>query len=167
MVPRVVGAAILVQILLAILSPGTLPAVASMLVPMMVVLGSATDFESYAGDLSKRGVRAMAPASIVGRSGVKHDFAFAVTEDSGKTKVVVDTELSVKEVDEMKVLKFYVKVYDVGPENAILCVSPKLSPRAATLAHEYGLSVLEEEVPRKLIQRAADAVDGMTDRAEK
>ena len=160
---RVVGAAILVQILLLVLLPRPFMAFASVLVPMMVVLGSTTDFETYAADLSKKGVKATAPASIVGRSGVKHDFAFAVAEDSGKTKVVVDTELSVKEVDEMKVLKFYVKVYDVAPEKAILCVSPKLSSRAATLAREYGLSVLEEEVPRKLIQRAADAVDGFTE----
>ena len=134
---------------------------------MVAVLASATDFETYAGNLSRKGVRAQAPASIVGRSGVKHEFAFAVTEGSGKTKVVVDTELSVREVDEMKVLKFYVKVYDVGPEKAILCVSPKLNPRAATLAHEYGLSVLEEEVPRRLVQKAADAVDSITESGEK
>jgi hypothetical protein len=117
------------------------------------------DFESMASDLNRKGVKACAPAAIVGKSGVKHEFAFALMPDSGKAKIVVDTELSVKEVDEMKVLKFYVKVFDVSPEKAILCVSPKLGARAATLAREYGITVLESDVPRKLVPMAEKVVN--------
>ena len=95
----------------------------------------------------------------MGKSGVKHEFAFALVPDSGKTKIVVDTELSVKEVDEMKVLKFYVKVFDVNPEKAVLCVSPKLGARAATLAKEYGITVLEDDVPKRLIPMAEKIVN--------
>jgi len=116
-------------------------------------------FETMASELARKGMKAHAPATIVGKSGVKHEFAFALIQDPGKAKVVVDTELSVRDVDEMKVLKFYVKVFDVGPEKAVLCVSPKLAPRAATLAKEYGITVLEDEVPKKLIPMAEKLVN--------
>ena len=122
-----------------------------------LVLESRPDFDAVASDLGKRGIKAQAPAVLVGKSGVKHEFAFAVL-DEGKAKVVVDTELSVKEVDEMKVLKFYVKVFDISPARAVLCVCPTLGQRAKDLASEYGITVLEDEIPRKLIPKAADAV---------
>jgi hypothetical protein len=131
------------------------------LVSSAVLLESVAGFEALASDLNKKGAKAHAPASIVGKSGVKHEFAFALMPDATKAKVVVDTELSVKDVDEMKVLKFYVKVFDVNSEKAILCVSPKLNERASTLAREYGISVLEDEVPKKLIAKAAEAVNEM------
>lgn len=134
----------------------------------MLVLPAATialvgetksDFETIASEFNRKGIKANAPAAIVGKSGVKHEFAFALVPDSGKAKIVVDTELSVRDVDEMKVLKFYVKVFDVGPEKAVLCVSPRLGTRAATLAKEYGITVLENDVPRKLIPMAEKVVN--------
>jgi hypothetical protein len=138
-----------------------LPAAGSLLglslMSSVFVLEAQRDFESFASQFSDKG--AQAPAFIVGKSGVKHEFAFAIVPPSMKAKVVVDTELSVKEVDEMKVLKFYVKVFDVSPEKAILCVSPKLGERARALAGEYGITVLENEVPRKLIGMASEAVE--------
>ena len=124
-----------------------------------LVVETRGDFETIANELNRRGVKASAPAAIVGKSGVKHEFAFALVPDTGKAKVVVDTELSVRDVDEMKVLKFYVKVFDVGPEKAVLCVSPRLGMRAATLAKEYGITVLEDDVPRKLIPMAEKVVN--------
>jgi hypothetical protein len=126
------------------------------LILSVIVLESQRDFESVASELSDKG--AQAPALIMGKSGVRHEFAFAIVPPTNKAKVVVDTELSVKEVDEMKVLKFYVKVFDVSPERAILCVSPKLGERANALAKEYGITVLENETPRKLIDMASKAV---------
>ena len=124
-----------------------------------LVLETKGDFETIATELNKKGVKAHAPAAIIGKSGVKHEFAFALVPDTGKARIVVDTELSVKEVDEMKVLKFYVKVFDVSPEKAVLCVSPKLGARAATLAKEYGITVLEDDVPRRLIPMAEKVVN--------
>ena len=126
---------------------------------IILVVETKGDFETMAAELNRKGMKAHAPAAIVGRSGVKHEFAFALVPDSGKAKIVVDTELSVKDVDEMKVLKFYVKVFDVGPEKAVLCVSPKLGERASTLAKEYGITVLEDDVPRKLIPLAEKVVN--------
>ena len=125
----------------------------------VLTLPAKGDFEAMAANLTKKGSRALAPASLTGKSGVKHEFAFAVVPDSGKAKIVIDTELSVKEVDEMKVLKFYVKVFDVGPEKAVLCVTPKLGERAATLAKEYGIVVIEDETPRNLVAKAEEMVN--------
>jgi hypothetical protein len=144
-----------------ILGRGAFPASLFVLpaVPFALALENRADFESMASELNRKGVRAHAPAAIVGKSGVKHEFAFALMPDSGKTKIVVDTELSVKEVDEMKVLKFYVKVFDVGPEKAVLCVCPRLGERAATLARDYGITVLEDDVPRRLIPMAEKVVN--------
>jgi hypothetical protein len=121
--------------------------------------GTISDFESLAADLLKKGKKARAPAVIVGKSGVKHEFAFAIDPDAEKPEVVVDTELSVKEVDEVKVLKFYVKVYDVGPKRSILCVTPKLTEGAASLAKGYEISVVQDETPKNLIEKAARIVE--------
>jgi hypothetical protein len=122
-------------------------------------LSSERDFESMAKRLSESGVPAAAGATLVGKSGTKHDFALAVTQPTGKAKLVVDTALSVNGVDETKVLAFYVKVFDVGPERAILAVSPKLTDRAKALAKEYRIIVLENEAPRKLVPMVADTVE--------
>jgi hypothetical protein len=54
----------------------------------------------------------------------------------------------------MKVLKFYDKVFDVSPEKAELCVSPRLNERSRSLAKEYQIMVAEDEVPRNLIAAA-------------
>jgi hypothetical protein len=137
------------------------PVFAFSLLASALILESRRDFDSVASELGKKGVRAQAPAVLMGKSGVKHEFAFAVLEEEGKARVVVDTELSVREVDEMKVLKFYVKVFDISPAKAILCVCPGLGQRAKSLAKEYGITVLEDEVPRNLIPKASEAVEKM------
>jgi len=124
-----------------------------------LLLSSERDFESMAKRLSEAGVPATAGATLVGKSGTRHDFAFAVTQPTGKAKLVVDTALSVDGVDETKVLAFYVKVFDVGPERAILAVSPKLTDRAKALAREYRIIVLENEAPRKLVPMVAETVE--------
>jgi len=155
---RIVAAAVLGGASLALGMVSPMLAVALPAASIALVVENRGGFETIASQLNRRGLKAHAPAAIVGKSGVKHEFAFALQPDSGKTRIVVDTELSVKEVDEMKVLKFYVKVFDVSPEKAVLCVCPRLGERAATLAKEYGITVLEDDVPRRLIPMAEKVV---------
>lgn len=133
----------------------------------LMLLESQRDFESVAAEFNADGLRASAPSMLFGKSGVKHEFSFGILSEGGKPKVVLDTELSVKEVDEMKVLKFYVKVFDVSPETAILCVSPRLSERAKQLAEEYSIKVIEDETPRNLIPLAGRAVKELMGRGAK
>ena len=156
---RIVAAAVLGGASLALGMVSPMLAVALPAASIALVVENRGGFETVANQLNRRGIKAHAPAAIVGKSGVKHEFAFALQPDSGKPKIVVDTELSVKEVDEMKVLKFYVKVFDVSPEKAVLCVCPKLGERASTLAREYGITVLEDDVPRRLIPMAEKVVN--------
>jgi hypothetical protein len=130
---------------------------ASLIIPLIGL--AAADFGSFAKTLSMKGASAVAPAQIKGRSGVRHEFALALLAEPGKAKVVLDAELSTAEVDEVKVLKFYVKVFDVAPEKAVLCVSPKLAQRAAALAKEYDIVVLEDESPLSLVSKAEKFVE--------
>jgi hypothetical protein len=122
-------------------------------------LGTHVNFESLAKKYISEGRLAGTSTKVLGRSGVKHSFAFSVSGEDGEVQVVADTALSVSEVDEVKVLGFYAKVYDVKPKAAILCVSPKLSPGASELAKQYGLHVIEQERPRELIPMLATTID--------
>ena len=125
----------------------------------MLIGVAAPDFRPLARAFSTGDSSATAPAQIQGRSGVRHEFAFALLSEPGKAKVVLDAELSTNDVDEIKVLKFYVKVFDVGPEKAVLCVCPRLDKRAAALAREYGVVVLEDESPLNLASAAEKFVE--------
>jgi hypothetical protein len=117
------------------------------------------DFESLAKKYIDAGHVASTSSSLVGASGVRHTFALTVSREDGGVQVVSDTALSVAEVDEVAVLKFFSKVYDVKPKAAVLCVSPKLNKGAAELAKQYGLYVLEQEKPRELIPMLAKTID--------
>jgi hypothetical protein len=160
---RVVAAAVSLQFALVALASRMAPSALAFSVPLlasMVLMASERDFESMAKKLTGPGVQATSPAVLTGKSGIKHEFSLVVRSDGSKPRVVVDEALSVKEVNELKVLAFYVKVFDVAPEKAILCVSPKLDDRARSLANEYKITVLENEQPRKLIPMAGDAIKG-------
>lgn len=98
-------------------------------------------------------------AEVLGASGVKHNFKLAVFGEDGVVEVVADTALSVADVDEVKVLGFFAKVYDVKPKAAVLCVSPRLSPGAAGLARQYGFSILESEKPHELVPMLEKKID--------
>lgn len=122
-------------------------------------LGTHINFESLAKRYVDAGYLASTSSSVPGASGVKHNFAFTIAKEDGVMQVVADTALSVTEVEEVEVLGFFAKVYDVKPKAAVLCVSPRLSPRAAELARQYKLYVLEQEKPRELIPILAKTVD--------
>ncbi|MGP8126120.1 MAG: hypothetical protein ACLQEQ_09730 [Nitrososphaerales archaeon] len=122
-------------------------------------LGTQVDFESLASRYIDAGHLASTSSSLVGASGVKHRFAFTVSREDGVVQAVADTALSVAEVDEVAVLKFFTKVYDVKPKAAVLCVSPRLNRGASELARQYGLYVLEHEKPRELIPMLARTID--------
>jgi len=122
-------------------------------------LGTQVDFEALANRYIAAGHLASTTSSLVGASGVKHRFDFEISREDGVVQVVADTVLSVAEVDEVAVLKFFTKVYDVKPRAAVLCVSPRLSRGAADLAREYKLFVIEQEKPNELIPTLAKTVD--------
>lgn len=117
------------------------------------------DFESLAKKYIDAGYLAGTTSRVLGASGVKHSFKLWVFEEDGERRVVADTALSETEVDDVKVLAFYAKVYDVKPKAAVFGVSPRLSPRAAELARQYELVVCESEKPRELIPMMEKEID--------
>lgn len=122
------------------------------------------DFESLAKKYVDAGYLASTSSSVLGASGVKHSFKLWVSEEDGAMQVLADTVLSETEVDEVKVLGFFAKVYDVKPKAAVLGVSPRLTPHAAELARQYGFVVCENEKPRELIpmmERTIDKIIGV------
>jgi hypothetical protein len=89
------------------------------------------------------------PATIVGKSGVKHTFSFSLGK-SDKPDVVCDVIVGNNEQDETRVLSLFIKVFDTGPARAILCVSPKLTKEASRLAMLYNIVTLESANPQNL-----------------
>ena len=75
--------------------------------------------------------------------------------------MVVDTALSLKGVEDIRVLSFYAKIFDLSPEHALLCVSPHLGPRGKELADQYNITVLENDVPKMLVPMAAEYIEGV------
>ncbi|MBI3858701.1 MAG: hypothetical protein HY296_00460 [Thaumarchaeota archaeon] len=122
-------------------------------------MGTQMDLEGLAKKYIDAGFLAAASTSLSGMSGIKHIFAFAVTSSEGVVQIVADTALSVSEVDEVKVLGFFAKVFDVKPRASVLCVSPRLSPGAAELARQYGIVVLENEKPAELLKMLSKIID--------
>ncbi len=117
------------------------------------------DFESLAKRYADAGYVARTSATLVGGSGIRHSFSFAVSSKEGVPEVVADTALSQSTVDGIKVLGFFAKVYDVKPKLAVMCVSPRLEASPAELAKEYHIVVLQSEKPAELPGMLCEVVD--------
>lgn len=113
-----------------------------------------TEITSVLGKFKGLG-RVVAPASVVGKSGVQHIFSFASGEknDFG---LVGDVILGASDIDETKVLSLFIKVYDIGAKRAILCVTPRLTPEAARLARLYNILTIESPDPKLLAKMLQD-----------
>jgi hypothetical protein len=125
----------------------------------IALMGTEVDFGSLAKRLSAAGHQASASGKVTGKSGVKHQFSFMVMGADGSPEVVAETALSVTDVDETKVLAFFVKVFDVKAKHAILCASPRLNPGAQALANQYKIITIEHEKPRELVPMLSRTVD--------
>jgi len=91
------------------------------------------------------------PAALTGKSGVRHTFSFSLG-DAEKPEIVCDVIVGKMEQDETRVLSLFIKVFDVGPKQAILCVSPGLTKEAERLAMLYNIVTLESPDTSKLPQ---------------
>ena len=97
------------------------------------------------------------PFSAVGKSGVKHTFTFG-TREGGSTRVVCDIVSGTAPVDETKVLSLFIKVYDVGATQAILCATPSLSDGAKKLAGIYKITVIEAPDRGSAVKKVTEAL---------
>ncbi|MDA4124091.1 MAG: hypothetical protein OK438_01380 [Thaumarchaeota archaeon] len=98
------------------------------------------------------------PLVVTGKSGIVHTFAFGFG-DLGKPTVACDIVVGSNPVDETKVLSLFIKVYDVGAKNAILCVIPSLMPQAKKLAGLYKIIVVEALDKNQAASRLAEVLE--------
>jgi|SRR5579863_7047347 len=98
------------------------------------------------------------PFQALGRSGILHSFTLGRLGEIG-IDMVCDVIVSDDLVDETKVLSLFIKAYDAGAKQTILCVSPGLSPDARKLADIYRIRVIvgtsQEEATSKLVSTIA------------
>jgi len=102
------------------------------------------------------------PAAFIGKSGVRHTFSFSVGEGE-KPDIVCDVIIGKVDQDETRVLSLFIKVFDVGPKRAILCVSPRLTKEAVRLAMLYNIITLESPDPSRLPQMIEGVLKRMGD----
>ncbi len=92
-----------------------------------------------------------------GRSGVKHTFSFLMGNEE-KPNVVCDIITSSRPLNETNVLSVFIKAYDVGATNTILCAVPSLSPEAKKLAEQYHFITIESPDKSKLHDAIAEVL---------
>ncbi len=130
-----------------------------LVVPTSLVIRK-LNFGSVAAKFTGPNRSVVAPALVVGRSGMEHEFALGAGPTSPRMPrdVVVEAVVGGGPADETKIISFYVKVFDVGAKSAIFAVCPGLTPKAAELAKEYGLIVVESREPDQLVERLTEAL---------
>ena len=98
------------------------------------------------------------PFQAAGRSGILHSFTLGRPGEIG-IDMVCDVVVSEGPVDETKVLSLFIKAYDAGAKQTILCVSPGLSSDARKLADIYRIKIIvgpsQEDATAKLISAIA------------
>ena len=100
------------------------------------------------------------PLVVTGKSGVRHTFTFGVGSTESP-KVACDVVLGTAPVDETKVLSLFIKVYDVGAKNSILCVAPSLTPDAKKLSNLYKILVVEAQAESEILSRLSELLQRM------
>ncbi len=98
--------------------------------------------------------------TVVGKSGISHQFDLAVMskDEHEKPVVVVDVCVDEKPIEEAKVITMYAKKFDIEPTSAILVSVPSSSAGAQELAKQYGIIMIDAEKP----SRVSDIILGAT-----
>ena len=136
------------------------------------VEGEIIDFQSILEKVAGKGWLFQAPAVLKGRSGVEHQFAFAVwsegREPSGNPPdVLADALVSEGEVDSSQVFASLAKIFDVKPWESLLIAVPKMSERAMMVARSYDINVVEADEVAQLKDKVAAALSECMKRREK
>jgi hypothetical protein len=99
------------------------------------------------------------PSMIQGRSGVRHSFSFG-SRSKGGANMVGDILFSSGPIEETRILSLYIKVYDVGAKNAILCALPSISVEAKKLSDLYDIAVVESPDSGKFPEMVSKIAQG-------
>jgi len=130
------------------------------------------DFKSLMEEMAAMGELGQAPATVTGKSGVEHEFAFALWDSGGNTaqrtpEVVADLHVSGEALDPMLVLAFFAKGMDVGSKVKILMTMPGLDKAGKLLVKSYNVHVVEAETAAELKGKVKDLLQMITKEKEK
>jgi hypothetical protein len=82
-----------------------------------------------------------APGELVGRTGTRHGFDLVFAQ--GKSKGVVRVFDKYAMLDDRSLMEFFLAVFDVSPQAAILLAVPKASEIAKEVAGRHGVVIVE------------------------
>ncbi|MEM0123596.1 MAG: Rab family GTPase, partial [Conexivisphaerales archaeon] len=98
-------------------------------------------FEAAVNALKSLGLNIEYPATLTGRSGVRHEFSLALRNELQST--AVDILVQTKAISKNLLLEFIAKSDDVKPTRKILVCVPKLEDEAKKLAYANKIDVVE------------------------
>ena len=129
-------------------------------------------FESLLKDLAGKGWHGQAPITLLGKSGIEHEFALALwAGESDPTKeppdVLADMYASDAEVNSTMVLAFFAKTMDVEPKERVLIAMPRLDKKGNILAKSYNMHVVEAETATELKEKARNLLLSMVQKRER
>jgi len=132
------------------------------------------DVEELVRPLREEGLAVEARAVVVGRSGVAHDFSFAVWGDAragsegakDRSPMVVGSVHTSERVTASDVLALYAKAFDVGVEAKLIATRGTVDEEARELAKIYGIEIVESRDPKELVGKVKERVLDAIKRSE-
>ena len=118
------------------------------------------DYELLRKEIKKHGWSIEYPATLTGVSGVSHNFSLVIWSQKERpvAEFVVDIEIQEEEVDELKVLSFFAKTFDIRAKKKVLVAVPKLSENAKTIASGYNLIIKECPNAKKVVDAILEVI---------
>lgn len=134
--------------------------------PVMVkkIENKLVDLKPIVDELVRMGWQGLMPASIVGISGVEHEFSLALWRPGKRVEregpdIVVDIYVSELGLSDKELLAFIAKCHDLeqaarDPLLKIVLAIPGLTNKAKTLAEKYGIVFVEATSADELVEKA-------------
>ena len=129
------------------------------------------DYPRLLKEFDKKIWKVEAPSKIVGKSGIEHEFTFALrlngeNQEQDRLDIVADLYSHEKEVELEKILAFQAKVTDVKPNESILMVIPKLEKSGKVLGESYGIHVVEANDAKELSEKVKKLLHDVAEKKE-
>ncbi|MEM2714821.1 MAG: hypothetical protein QXL45_03790 [Candidatus Bathyarchaeia archaeon] len=122
----------------------------------------AFDVDAVLKPLVDTGLSVKAPVTIQGRSGIKHDFSFAIWCDGeGLPSIVGSIHLSERALSATDVLALWAKASDVGVQHKLLITFSGADEDGRGLAAAYNLKIIEGKDAQDAAEKIKEYVDGL------
>lgn len=117
------------------------------------------DLEAVLKPLRDEGLSVVAPATLHGRSGVKHDFSFAIKDNGGASPTLVGSvHSSDRALSAVDVLALWAKASDAGVQHKIMITLSGVDESGKSLAEAYGMKIIEGKDAEELAAKVKEHV---------